>query len=105
MLLRAKSRIRSRNAACCSESSKSITSLVFRPNDFAWCVPSPVDHHGALERDHLSAILVEPDRAHGDDAGMRLRFRFAGLEHLRARVDGVSLEHRAWQAHLIPPQV
>src|SRR5437660_5744672 len=76
MLLRAKSRMRSRNAACCSDSSKSNPlGLAQRPGGRA--LPAPVDHRGALESDHLGPILIETGRAHGDDADVLTRLRLA----------------------------
>src|SRR5713226_3988765 len=103
MLLRAKSRIRSRNAACCSESSKSIGLALRRSR--ARTLTAPVDHRGALERNHLGAILVEAGCAHGDEADVLARFRIAQLQHLRARVHRVAFEDRVWQAHLVPAEV
>src|ERR1700681_951818 len=91
MLLRAKSRIRSRKAACCSESSKSIALRLRR-----FCarpLTAAINHRGAPEGDHLCPVLVEARGAHGDDADVGALARFANLEHLGSRVDGVALEH------------
>src|SRR5258708_6422697 len=103
MLFRAKSRMRSRNAACCSESSKSIglPTCLGDPRSLA----AAVDHRRALERDHLGPILFEAGRAHRDDADVLARAGRAHLEHLGARVNGVSFEDRAGQTHLVPAAV
>src|SRR5450759_4436648 len=103
MLLRAKSRIRSRKAACCSESSKSIALRLRRFR--ARALAAEVYEGGAPERDHLGSTLVEAGRAHGDDADVGARARLADLQHLGARVDGIAFKHRVRQPHLVPTEV
>src|SRR5229473_7856969 len=103
MLLRAKSRMRSRKAACCSESSKSIG---LRPRRFrGGALAAAVDHRCALEGDHLGPILGEAGGAHGDDADVGSRARLSDFEHLGARVDRVALEDRVGQTHLVPSEI
>src|SRR6266851_359842 len=104
MLLRAKSRMRSRNAACCSESSKSIALLTWGLGD-PRSLTAAVDHRSPFEGDHLGPILVEAGRAHGDDADVLARARRAHLEHFRARVNRVALEDRIGQPDLVPAEV
>src|SRR5450759_3828344 len=107
MLLRAKSRIRSRKAACCSESSKSIALGLWRLRARALagahrrrCRRFSIDEGRALEGDHLGPVLVKTGRAHGHDADVGARARLPKLEHLGARVHGVPLDHGARQAPL-----
>src|ERR1700694_3350369 len=99
MLLRAKSRIKSRNAVCCSESSKSIALAL------PWTLAAPIDHRRALERDHLGSILIDSGRAYRDEADILARFRIANLEHLGPRIDGFTLEDGVRQTYFIPAQI
>src|ERR1700733_7305886 len=70
-----------------------------------WRMPAFIDQDCPTEQDDLLTILIEARRSYGDDPGMRPRKRFTHIEHLRARVDSVSLKNRSWEAHLVPSQI
>src|ERR1043166_6219880 len=63
------------------------------------------DHERPRELDHRRPRLIHPRRLHADDADVGAGFRFARLEDLALRADGVPLEQRIRQLHLVPSEV
>src|SRR5512146_542982 len=74
------------------------------PGDFGR-MAALVDHDRALERNNDDAILVVAGRAHRHDANVWTRGGLARRQHLRLGVDGIALEDRMRQPHIVPAEI
>src|SRR5438067_9882963 len=62
------------------------------------------DHYRAAVLDHHLAVLVQPARAHLDEALLGTAARLAHLQHLALRVERVAGVERVGQRDLVPAE-
>src|SRR5688572_19342995 len=93
---------RSMASSSAASSAESVMSVV----RFGFEVARALHHQdGALEVAYLHAGLVQADGLHADDAGVGTALRFALVEHLGLRVQGIAGEQGVGQPDVGPAEV